>query len=104
MPTLTSSATVAPAAPARYAKQLAAHLGRKLAAEPTATGYRLAFDAGRCDLVVDEPGATLTLNAAADDAGMLSRVENVVGSHLVRFGSRSELVVEWSTGNRHEAE
>jgi hypothetical protein len=42
----TSTATVATATPARYAKQLVSHLGHKLPVEQTADGHRLRFPAG----------------------------------------------------------
>jgi len=33
--------------------------------------------------------------ASAEDAAGLDRVEDVTGKHLVRFGEKDELVVEW---------
>ena len=83
---LTSSAVVATDAPARYAKQLLAHLGRKN------TG-RLGFGDGVATL---RPADGLLLIAgAAPDADGMAHVEDVVKRHLERFGARNELTVTW---------
>ncbi|WP_254552360.1 DUF2218 domain-containing protein [Kitasatospora sp. MMS16-BH015] len=96
--------------PARYGKQLAAHLGRKVEAswsEETGRG-EVAFRAGTATLVA-EPGV-LAL-AVEGEAADLAQLEDVVGRHLVRFGARDELVVEWQRDSgepglvhRHEGE
>ena len=93
----TSRADVTTDAPERYAKQLASHLGRRLAVEQEGAATRLVFEveggAAHCLLT---PGAgVLVLEARAPDEEALARVEDVVGRHLERFGQRSELVVRW---------
>ncbi len=86
----TSIATVTTDSPERYAKQLVNHLGRKLEVQEE---NRIVLGVGSCEL---EPvDGALVLRAAAEDAEGLSRVEEVVGSHLERFGARSELTVSW---------
>ncbi|MGW6914095.1 DUF2218 domain-containing protein [Kitasatospora sp. NPDC054939] len=93
-----SEARVATDRPARYAKQLAAHMGRKIEAhwsEETGRGT-LTFGAGTATLTA-EPGALLL--AVEGDAEHLPGLEDVVGRHLVRFGSRDELVVAWQRDN-----
>ena len=40
----------------------------------------------------------LVLRAEAADEETLAKVEDVAGRHLVRFGQRDELVVDWSRG------
>ncbi|MFI6449585.1 DUF2218 domain-containing protein [Kitasatospora sp. NPDC050543] len=83
---------------ARYAKQLSAHLGRKITAnwsEETGRG-ELTFSAGTATLVAEPQVLLLTVEGAADS---LPQLEDVVGRHLVRFGSRDELVVEWRRDN-----
>ncbi|WP_441246033.1 DUF2218 domain-containing protein [Kitasatospora sp. McL0602] len=93
-----SEARVSTDRPARYGKQLAAHMSRKVEggwSEETGRG-ELAFRAGTATLVA-EPGALLlTVEGAAED---LAGLEDVVGRHLVRFGARDELVVEWRRDN-----
>jgi hypothetical protein len=90
---LTSSAHVPTDAAPRYAKQLVAHLGRKVPVEEIEGAHRLGFEFGT-GLVRAESGGVL-LEAAAADPELLARVEDVLGRHLERFGRRNELVVIW---------
>lgn len=90
---LTARAVVATDAAARYAKQLASHLGRRLEVRPEPEGDRLLFDEGSC-LLVPGPDA-LELWASATSADALDRVQDVIGRHLERFGQRNELTVTW---------
>jgi hypothetical protein len=89
---LTSTADVTTASAARYAKQLASHLGNKAEVRDEEEGQRIVIGTGSCLLV---PGDSLVLLAEAPDAEALERVQWVVGSHLERFGARNELVVSW---------
>ena len=93
-----SEARVVTDRPHRYAKQLASHLGRRVRtewSEETGTG-RLDFPFGTGTLTA-EPGALLA--AVEGDAEHLERLEDVVGRHLVRFGGKDELLVEWHRDN-----
>ncbi|MPV88867.1 DUF2218 domain-containing protein [Georgenia ruanii] len=81
-------------APARYAKQLASHLGRKATVEELPDGHRIRLTVGYGDVLVRDDH--LLLVAAAPDLDALAIVERVIGGHLERFGQRAELVVEWS--------
>jgi uncharacterized protein len=49
-----ATASVATATPERYAKQLAAHLGRRCEVRDEATGVRLIFPDGDCLLRVQD--------------------------------------------------
>jgi hypothetical protein len=76
-----SIAAVPTEASDRYAKQLLAHLGRKNPVEP----------------VEGSPDADrLVLEADAPDEESLTRVQDVLGRHLERFGARRDLTVHWS--------
>jgi hypothetical protein len=89
-----STAVVATDAPARYAKQLLAHLGRKDAVETVgddADGGRLVFGYGTGTVTAGE--GALTLVADAPDAEGLAHVQDVLARHLERFGARRELIV-----------
>ena len=93
-----SRADVGTGAPARYAKQLISHLGRKVpftgdAITAPATAVIGAATAG---IVVGE--GVLTLEAAGDDEESVARVEHVLGSHLERFAQREALTVQWVRG------
>jgi hypothetical protein len=91
---LTARADVVTDAPARYAKQLLSHLGRRVefVTEGAASTAELAGGTGR--VVVGD--GVLTLLAEAPDAEALARVQHVLGSHLERFGQRNELAVTWT--------
>lgn len=95
--TLTARADVATATPERYAKQLVAHLGRKVAFTDieSAVGPGSAVDIGDARGTVVPGNGVLVLLAEAPDEAGLTRVEDVLGRHLERFGQRQELVVTW---------
>lgn len=91
---LAARADVITDAPARYAKQLVAHLGRKLdfiTHGPTSTA---TIGAATAQITVGD--GVLTLIAAASDEQGLATVEDVLGRHLERFGQRNELIVTWT--------
>jgi phospholipase/carboxylesterase len=93
---ITSRADVATDAPGRYAKQLVAHLGRKL--EFTTTGATSTTTIGEATGEVVVGDGVLTLVASGNDEDAVARVEHVLGSHLERFGQRNELAVTWTRG------
>src|SRR4051812_45013636 len=94
VPGIIAVASVATDKPGRYAKQLVAHLGRKLtftwsdgiASAPIAEGTG-SLTAG---------GGVLTLGAPARDPGAPTVLPDVLGRHLERFGQRDGLVVTWN--------
>jgi uncharacterized protein len=92
--TITSRADVRTDAPARYAKQLVAHLGRKVdfAVDGATSTARFGTTTGQ--VVVGE--GVLTLLASGSDPDGVALVERVLGSHLERFGQRNELTVRWT--------
>lgn len=92
----TSTAHVPTDRGGRYAKQLASHLGRRLETswdESTGTGSA-QFAHGVCTLTAT-PDALVLEAVTTGDTSDLEQIENVVGRHLVRFGTRDELVVHW---------
>jgi hypothetical protein len=94
---LTARADVPTATPGRYAKQLVAHLGRKVAFHDvdSPAGAGSAADIGDARGTVVPGEGVLTLLAEAPDEAGLARVQDVLGRHLERFGQRQELVVSW---------
>ncbi|WP_327399742.1 DUF2218 domain-containing protein [Streptomyces sp. NBC_01288] len=93
-----SEARVATDRPQRYAKQLASHLGRRSETswdEETGVG-RLVFQDGTGSLTATDGALLLAVEAEPE---FLDRLEDVVGRHLVRFGTKDELVVEWRRDN-----
>ena len=101
-----STATVATERAARYGKQLASHLGRRASAEwdeQAGTGW-IDFGETRAELSAASDALDIRLWAEPD---AVARMEDVVGRHLVRFGARDELTVQWvradgSQGTRQE--
>lgn len=93
--TITSTASVATDRPARYGKQLVSHLTRRVTGEwddDAGSGF-IEFTGGRVTLTSADGALGLALAAGEDD---VARLEDVVGRHLVRFGTRDELVVRWT--------
>ncbi len=89
-----SEARVVTDRPHRYAKQLAAHLGRKVESswDDEAGLGALTFDRGSATLTAEPGTLVLAVEGEAED---LAQLEGVVGRHLVRFGVKDELVAEW---------
>ena len=97
----TAQATVVTEAAPRYAKQLVSHFGHKTEIGTEAEGPRIVLSAGSCLLVAGE--SALQLHAAAGTAEGLERVQQVIGSHLERFGQREGLTVDWAIHPRPPA-
>lgn len=98
--TTTRTALVATDTPARWAKQLASHLGRpgKMTVEETDRGPRLSttVDGVEAGCLMDTTAAdVLVLHASAGGEDALDRIAHVVGSHLERFGEKAGLQVTW---------
>jgi uncharacterized protein len=92
--TLSSEALVATDRPERYGSQLTKHFGNKIEASWADGSGTVKFDAGEAVLHAEDGILRMRVNAA--DQESLQRLEQVVGSHLVRFGQRDELQVEWN--------
>ncbi len=94
MTTFSSRADVRTEAPARYAKQLVSHLGRKVPFTEDAEGaWTTIVGDARGRIIVGD--GVLTLSAEAPDVETLDRIEHALGSHLERFGARAGLTVTW---------
>ena len=93
MTALTARADVPTATPARYAKQLLSHLGRRTSWTTDGDTSTAAVAGGTGRVVVGD--GVLTLVAEAPDAETLGLVQHVLGSPLARFGQRPELTVPW---------
>jgi uncharacterized protein len=90
-----SHASVATEKPTPYMKQLCKHFGHKVEVAFDDERGTIVFAMGRCELDATHAGV-LRMRAQAADAESLARTEQVVGSHLERFGRRDELSVSWS--------
>ena len=93
MTVLTARAEVRTGTPERYAKQLLSHLGRRTTWITDGDTSTAEIAGGTGQVVIGD--GVLTLIAEAPDVETLSRVQHVLGSHLERFGQRTELAVTW---------
>jgi hypothetical protein len=91
-----SRAEVATTSPERYAKQLVAHLGRKISFATDGVISTATIGDATGQIIVGD--GVLTLTAAGDDPAAVAVVEDVLGRHLERFGARNELAVHWVRG------
>jgi hypothetical protein len=91
-----SHATVHTERPERYIKQLVSHLGHRLSTELTDDGIgTIGMDNGRC--VLTPADGSIEIAASAGDEEALSRLQDVVARHLIRFGGDGELEVAWAS-------
>lgn len=76
----------------KYLQLLCKHFGHKVPVSFSATDGRIDLPFGRCDLVADD--TKLTMKASSDSAE-LNKLEQVIGSHLMRFAFREKLALDW---------
>ena len=89
-----SVATVKSERASIYLQQLCKHFAHRIPVEFTPERGRITFpDTGTCRLTAAD--GLLTLEAEAEDADRLARVQDVVDRHLVRFAFREPPVIEW---------
>jgi hypothetical protein len=89
----TAEALVPTALPRRFMAQLCKHFQYKLTVVLNNEEGRIDFPVGPCHLQAEASG--LRMRVEATDAEGLTRLEDVIARHLLRFAFREELVVEW---------
>lgn len=89
-----AQANVATARPSRYLTQLCKHFGQKIPAEYDNENGTTTFETGTCTMQARD--GVLRLHAEAGNDDNLRQLQDVVGSHLERFGARDELTVQWT--------
>lgn len=80
----------------RLARQMAKHFGHKVRVETEGDAVRIWIPTGTFRLRPE--GDRLHVEAEAEDAAGLERVQEVAADHLVRFGRADAVVVSWATG------
>lgn len=75
----------------RYLQQLCKHWAHKFAVDFTPEAGKIDLGEGRIVTMTASPDV-LTVNAEADD---ISKLQEVVQVHIVRFAFREELVFDW---------
>lgn len=88
-----SKATIKTEKGSRYLQQLCKHFGHKIPVEFDAHSGQIAFPFGTCRLGASAGGLSVSCNAA--DEAQLTRLQEVIGSHLLRFAFREDLQIDW---------
>ena len=85
-----SSADVVIDRPERYGKQLASHLGHKVAVADLDNGWALHIGDGMGHVLPHESESEpcLELTAEAETDEMLERIKHVLGKHLLQFTTK----------------
>jgi uncharacterized protein len=94
LPFAHSHAAVTTTRPERYGKQLVSHLGRRNGGEWSAehrSGW-IDLGTGRAILTAEDTKLRLEIHSPPEQ---LERLQEVIASHLIRFGQSDELEVRW---------
>ena len=94
-PKHTAVALVRTAKASSYLQQLCKHFGHKLPVSFDPREGRIEFAMGVCALEAAPGAETLALRASAASAEDLTRLEDVVARHLLRFAFREQLEIDW---------
>ena len=78
-----SDAKVAIERPSRYAKQLASHLGHKIAITEIAGGHHYVIENASADVLPQE--SHILFSCEETDAEALERIQYVLQKHIVKF-------------------
>jgi hypothetical protein len=87
-------ATVETEHAARLARQMGRHFGHKVKVETDGDDVRVWIPAGEFSLRPE--GGRLQVEAAAEDASGLERVQAVSADHLTRFARPEPIDITWS--------
>jgi caffeoyl-CoA O-methyltransferase len=83
--------------PERYAKQLASHIGHKAqGAEEIDGKTHITFGFGATGTIAVGDGAVL-LTATANEEEAMSKAQDVLGRHLLKFAKLEDQTLDWST-------
>ena len=91
--TLTASAHVSTATPARYISRLCKHFAHRVPVSFDEQQGRIEFDLGLGLLHAEGDGLTLAVESQSPEG--LERLKEIVGSHFVRAAWQEELQLEW---------
>jgi caffeoyl-CoA O-methyltransferase len=83
--------------PERYAKQLASHIGHKAQAVEEIDGKtHITFGFGATGTIEVGDGAVI-LTATANDGEAMTKAQDVLGRHLLKFAKLEGQTLDWST-------
>jgi hypothetical protein len=89
-----SKAVVSIERPSRYSKQLASHLGHKIAVTEIENGWHFEIDGAKGD-VVTTGESELTMTATGDTVELEERMQVVLQKHLLKFAGDLNPEVVW---------
>lgn len=92
-----SHATVRTEKAQRYLAQLCKHFAHKVPVDGDQSSAHVRFDPGDCRMEAD--ATSLRIHCEADQEQKLQIVQYIVEDHVVRFGWREKLAVEWISGD-----
>ena len=94
--TITATGTCATSRAARYSKQLVSHMSRRHGGEWDSEADRgyILFPTTRADLKCTDDMMTITVEA--EDEETATFLEDVIERHLVKFGAKDNLTMEWT--------
>ena len=91
--TLSATAHVSTATPARYIGRLCKHFAHKIPVSFDERQGRIEFEFGLALLAAEHDG--LRLNVQGADQAQLDRLKQVVASHFERFAWQEALALDW---------
>ena len=90
----TATASVQTDKSLRYLKALCNHFNRKVEANYSGNLGKVTFPFGQCVMEATEDALLIDVSAANDE--WFERTKFVVADHLIRFGEKDDLTVEWA--------
>jgi uncharacterized protein len=90
-----ASAVVRTEKASTYLQHLCRHFRLKVPAEFDAQRGRVDFKPGLCEL--EATANVLSIHCEAGDAQVLERLKTIVGEHLLLFGKRENLRIDWQS-------
>lgn len=91
--TLSATAHVPTATPARYIGRLCKHFAHKIPVSFDERQGRIEFEFGLALLAAEQDGLRLSVQAA--DQEQLERLKQLVASHFERFAWQEALALDW---------
>ena len=89
-----SKAIVSIERPSRYSKQLASHLGHKIAVTEIENGWHFEIEGAKGD-VITTGEAELTLTAIGENQELEERMQFVLQKHLLKFAGDLNPEIVW---------
>lgn len=90
---MTATSIVSTNKAVRYLKALVNHFNRKVKSSYEGNIGNIQFPFGNCQMEATEEA--LLIHIQSESKPMLEQTKSVVADHLIRFGAKDELIVDW---------